>query len=735
MRGRGVDGLAKAQGAASYVGDAVPRPHAYAAVLRSRLAHSRVGVDHVALQALPGVLAVLTPDNAKQLTYTTDPHGGTPDTDVFTAEARFPGDIVGAIAAVDRSSLRAALARSQEFITEEPLPAVLSISAGLEKAAIAHPRYPENLILGVRIGHTAAEVEQALSESIHRHTSTVSFDPTPHGFLEPLAAGARWHDGRWQVWSPTQCPALVRDQLSNLFGAEVALQPVFLGGGFGGKEELTLEPAAMLLSAALDGATVLLETGRREMTAAYRTRHGGSVTVTTGFDGNGVFTARSIEVLFAAGPYDGHSTTVTNNALMTAARLYPRGVVGGRARAVATNHVPGGAYRGYGGTQAVFAVETHVDQIAQRLSLDPLELRLRNVAQAGDIDPGTGVPLHAIRAAECLQMLEKVTPSPVSAPAERHLRVGRGMAIVVNTSAAASVDHPDAAQVACALDPAVGRVTIETSVAEAGQGMYPMLAVVVSKALALNPGQIRVAYSASKSAPEDHGMFGSRGANVTASAALRAARTLLAEVRSRAATLLETVPADVTIDPDWTRCCSHATGACIKLAELEPIRIVGSYATDDPGYAYGVTLAGVTCDVRTGEVSVDRVVAVHDLGEVLDPEGARAQIEGGALHFVGMALSERVTIRADGTVAETGFVNHLIPTSVRRPHVDANFLPAPQHSADRTGAKGIGEAAVVGGPAAIENAIAAAIGTHVQQLPMTPERVLRALEAATSDSA
>jgi CO/xanthine dehydrogenase Mo-binding subunit len=729
MRGRGVDGLAKAQGAARYVADAVPRPHIFGAVLRSRLAHSMVSVDHAGLQALPGILAVLTHENAPPLHYSTNPHGGNADTDVFAAEARYCGDIIGAIAATDRASLRAALARASEFITEQPLPAVLSVASALEMAAIAHPAYPKNLITDVWIGQTPVEVEQALKCSEFQHGSTVSIDPTPHGFLEPLAAGARWADGRWQVWSPTQCPALVRDQLTELFDAEVALAPVFLGGGFGGKEELTLEPAAMLLSAAVDGVTVLIETSRRDMTAAYRTRHGGAVTVTTGFDGDGIFTARLIDVVFAAGPYDGHSTTVTTNALATAARLYPRGVVGGRARAVATNHVPGGAYRGYGGTQGAFAIETHVDQIAAKLGIDPLELRLRNVAQTGDIDPGTRMPLHAIRARECLQMLEKLTPLPVEQPPESHLRAGRGMAVVVNTSAAASVEHPDHAQVACTLDPASGRLTIETSVAEAGQGMYPMLAAVVSEALTMNPAQIAVAYSASKGAPDDHGMFGSRGANVTGSAALRAACTLLEQVRRQAAELLGTVPSDVVIDPDWTLCCSRATGAVIKLAELDPLRILGSYATEDPGYAYGVTQADVTCDLRTGEVWVDRVVAVHDMGVVLDPEGARAQIEGGALHSVGMALSERVSLRADGTVAESGFVNHLMPTAVRRPRVDANFLTAPDHSADRTGAKGIGEAAVVGGPAAIENALAVAIGVHVQQLPMTPERVLRALEA------
>jgi CO/xanthine dehydrogenase Mo-binding subunit len=278
-------------------------------------------------------------------------------------------------------------------------------------------------------------------------------------------------------------------------------------------------------------------------------------------------------------------------------------------------------------------------------------------------------------------------------------------------------------------------VSIETSVAEAGQGMYPVLAIVVAKALDLDPAHIEVVYSAGKSAPVDQGMLGSRGANVTGSAALEAARMLLEQVRQQAARMLNTEPADVAVEEDWTLCRSRKTGAAIKLSELDPMRVVGSHSTNDPALAYGVALADVTCDLRTGDVRVDQMVGLHDLGIVIDPDGARAQIEGGALHAVGMALSERVSMRADGTIAESGFVNHLMPTAVRRPRVEAHFLPVPEHSAAGTGAKGIGEAAVLGGPAAIENAIAAAIGIHVQQLPMTPERVLRALEASTESAA
>ena len=735
MAGRGTDGLTKAAGKARYVADAVPRPCYFAAVLRSRSAHSWVRVDRDGLRALPGVAEVLAHEDAPDMRFSTNPHAGTVDTSVFAREAHYPGDIVGAIAATDRSSLRAALARASEFVVEQPLPAVLSIDAALEGSALANELYPDNVIVDALIGATEAEVRSAIDSAGYRHTSTVHIDPTPHSFLEPLAAGAQWDGGMLHVWSPTQCPGLVRDKLAVLFDADVALEPVFLGGGFGGKEELTLEPAAAALSKALGGGAVLLEISRRDMTAAYRTRHGGSITVTTGFEADGTFTARWIDVLLEGGPYDGHTSSVTRNAAETSARLYPRGIVGGRARGIATNRVPGGAYRGYGGTQGIFAVETHVDEIAALLGIDPLELRRRNVAVTGDPDPASGAALRGARAQECLQMLANLELPALPEPEVSYLKRGRGISLLVNTSAAPHEGEPDTAEVACVLDTAAGKLTIETSVAEAGQGIYPALATVVSGALGLANERIEVLYCATGDAPKDPGMFGSRGANVTASAALRGALLLLEEVTRRGAQHLGTSPRDISIDADWDVFRSRESGVEAKLAELDPIRVVGRYSTDDPGLAFGVQQADVTCDVRTGEVRVRRMVAVHDAGVVLDLDGATAQVEGGVLHAVGGALSERISFRPDGTIAETGYVNHLMPTAVNRPEVSVHFLDGGPRKADRTGAKGIGEAAVLGGAAAVANAVADATGVRVRAMPLTGERVLQELCASQLEGA
>src|SRR5882757_6242558 len=312
--GRLGDGPAKARGAAEFVADGGRRPHLFGGLLTTRSAHCRVRVDLDGLRSLPGVVVALDHTAAPGRHYSTNPHGGTADTRVFSDVGRYAGDVVGAIACADRTSLRRALERSTTFVHETPQPAVLSPDMALTGTAVANPRFPGNLIAEVTIGAPAARVGRAVAAAPHRHTTVSAFDPAPHGFLERLAAMAERVDGRWLVRSPSQCPVLDRPILAEMFGAEVDLEPVFLGGGFGGKEELTVEPAAILLSAAAGGQRILLETTRQQMTGHYRARHSGRIEVTTGFDDDGRFLARIVDILFEAGPYDGHSSGVAANA-------------------------------------------------------------------------------------------------------------------------------------------------------------------------------------------------------------------------------------------------------------------------------------------------------------------------------------------------------------------------------------------------------------------------------------
>jgi CO/xanthine dehydrogenase Mo-binding subunit len=480
----------------------------------------------------------------------------------------------------------------------------------------------------------------------------------------------------------------------------------------------------MALSAAAGGARVLLETTRRQMTALFRSRHGGHITLSTGFDAEGRFLARTVDVVFEAGPYDGHSSTVSRHAAMAAAQLYPRGVVSARSRAVATNRLPGGAFRGYGCIQSGFAVETHVDEIARLVGLDPYRIRLLNVARTGDPDPTSGVPFRDVKATECLTQLQESDRS-----AELDPTVGRGVAVVVATSAAAGPAGPDRAEVACRWDPHTGTVVIETAVADVGQGMTILLSQLAAEVLGIDESRVAVEIVARNRGIRDPGMFGSRGANVTGSALVRAAgelkRALIKQAASRIG--LTSAAEDAQIDPGWE--VIHFASDSVKLSELDEVRTVGAYETSDSGLAWGAVRVLARCDETTGQVELVQVASVHDVGVLLDELGARGQVHGGVVQGIGAALSERASFLADGSVAETGFLNHLIPTNAALPETIIGFLPSPARPDGRTGAKGIGEAAIMGVPAAIANAVADVTGAPMRQLPLTPERVLRALKA------
>jgi CO/xanthine dehydrogenase Mo-binding subunit len=726
---RSFDGRLKVTGAARFVTDARQPGSLVGAVLTTSLPHSRVEVDVDSLRRRPGIVAALGPDDDPGVAFSTNPHGGTPDRVVFTRVGRFAGDVVGAVTATDRVALAAAL-RQPGIVKEEPLPAVTCAPGHIRMAAsVANEQYLCNVIDAATAGVPWVEVEQALAASPQRYRSEVTLTPAPHGYFERIAAIARWTDDRLFVWSSTQCPTLVRAQLASIFDLDeraVIMESVYVGGGFGAKEELSLEPVAACLSRAAGGAPVVVELSREQCTRAYRTRHGGSIVVETGFDDDGRFLARWVDCVFEAGPYDGHSSGVARNALHTALRLYPRGAVGGMTTTLASNRTLGGAYRGYGATQASFACETHVDQIAAMIGKTPLALRRLNAACHNDGDPATGGQLERIRALDCLDELgRRLELSHEANPSTTRHRRGVGVALLVCTSAAVKPGEPDIAEVRCRLDAERGAIEVETAVVEAGQGIHSALASAIARELGIDPLRVTVGAPSGDEPLNDPGMFGSRGAHITCAAGVAAARKLHIEIVRACAASLGVEEALVEIDPDWRS--ARVSGRPVSLLRWNRFEAVGSFSTSDVALGYGAQGVEVDIDVATGAVRVERVVSIHDAGVVVNPDSARAQVEGGVLQGVGAALSERLTFDDCGVGRETGFLSHLMPTIVGRPSVEIGFLPPESAIPEGNGAKGIGEAPVMGIPAAVANAVADAVGVRVADYPLTPERVLRAI--------
>jgi CO/xanthine dehydrogenase Mo-binding subunit len=727
----------KASGEAAYLADAVPRPCLFGALLTVPVAHADVRIDVPLLRSVAGVTAVLGPQHAPGTLFSSNVHGGTEDTQVFTARSRFAGDVVGAVAATSRPALRAALdLAAAGGVAYEERPAVLDLEAAEAGTMTANDHYPGNRIADIVAGRPEAEIECMLAAAPLRHRTQVKIAPAPHGFLEPVACGAHWLPDRVRVWSCSQGPQVVRDRLTSLLGHPAEVITPFIGGGFGGKEEYFIEPAAALLSRASGGRPVLVELDREQCTRQFRLRHGGIITIETGFTCDGALVARRARIVLEAGPYDGHSAGVAGNAAGALLRLYPAVPTRVEALALATNRVPGGAFRAYGSELASMAMETHLDEIAARAGYSPIALRLRNCAKPGDEDPVAGGRLPRPRARACLETVRDVAaawdadaPDQVDITPER-LRRGRGVALMVGTAPSGTQFEPATSEVRAVFDGAAQILTLFTGVPELGQGIMDLLTAVAASTAGIEPGRIQVRCTSDPHGPSDLGMFGNRGAALTSAAAQAAIKGLERDITD--AHRFEGAPHDTPrLLSGWRGI--HRADQTFPLRLETWSHTAAAHKTDSgAGIAYGAALAQVEVDTATGIVTVLRVHAVHDVGQLLRPGGALGQVEGGLVQAIGIALSERATFDAAGIPDARGFFSHLVPTMNVAPRLGVTLLE--DETSETRFPKGLGENTVAALPAAIANAVRAATGAEVRAFPLSPPLVLDAIDAVRKSS-
>ncbi|MGV0816088.1 molybdopterin cofactor-binding domain-containing protein [Mycolicibacterium boenickei] len=715
-----VDACAKAHATALYTADVSIRDAAVGAVLTSKLPHSKVKVISDHALAIDGVLAVLDAEDDPGVAYNSTAQGGRQDMAVFSSEARFAGDIVGAVFAENRMVLGSALRAIK--IIEEPIPSVVDIEAALDPSAPpAHTSYESNLIAHILLGDAEDEIESALAASTHVFDTTFVIQASPIGFLEPISAVAEWNGAVCHITSTAQCPSAAAVSTAQILGVDndsVVLHPVLVGGSFGGKEEVHLEPIAALGSRALGGRKVVVEMTLAQM-ARFRHRHGGRLRVRTGVDSDGTFTARDIDWTLDAGPYAFHSPDVAGNGASLVHALYHASTRRTSARVVATNHTPGGAFRGYGGEQALFAVESHVDEIASALGIDAIDLRRRNMLKAGDTDPYWNWPIESFSLDSCLDAAERIRADLLPSTRDRNdgRTRGLGIAALANVSSITGPWGVDKASVRCSID-VDGTVHVESGLAEMGQGIHTALAGAVQTEF---PGlAVCIRPSGTDTAPEDLGVYASRGSYLSVGAAVTAAQRLLREIRMRVN--------NVAIDTISRAGVSTSEGF-FPWAAIGPLRAEGEFEAPDNAIAAGVQIALVAVDEHTGSVEVEQFVSIHDVGAVLQPEGAKSQVEGGVVQGIGFALTEQAYVDPSGATINVGYLDHLIPTSFAAPVIDAHFVTERPNPHSPVGAKGLGECPVMGVAPAIANAVADAVGARCRHIPITGERLLDALGA------
>jgi xanthine dehydrogenase molybdenum-binding subunit len=737
-----VDALEKATGAAKYTADIHLPGMLFGKIKRSPYAHARVvHIDTSRAAQLPGVKAVLTWDDVPHT-----PHAGQPeprasslarDQYILANKACFLGDGVAAVAAVSEDVAEDAL----ELITVEyeVLPAVFDAEQALLPGAPSIHGTERNLVIPPVIIETG-DIERGFAEADFIFEGRYSTSRHVPAFMEPYVCICRPETGgKLTVWSSTQAPFMVRGSLSEVLGIPMNLIRVLsehMGGGFGAKQDLYQLEYLTVLLARRSGRPVKMEFSRAETFVAGRSRHPVVVELKQGVKRDGTLTARQARFIANSGAYASHGPGITwvGSQMLSSLHKCPNVHIEGLC--VYTNVPIAGAFRGYGAPQAYFALETQMDEIAETLGLDPIELRLKNLFQPGDIGP-TGLPFESNQLAECLQRGAKLIGWNERQPAGSTAGIlKRGVGVATELHAATA--FPDTKEVASAVVVVNedGTAQLRIGAADLGTGAKTVLAQIAAEELGLCYEDMRVVAGDTDSVPYDLGAYASRTTYIVGGAALRAAAEARKQVFALAAAklavspeLLEAQQGLIRVKSAPERMLSFRDALQTAHGETPPI-IMGQGGFAPPNdYSFAAQFAEVEVDTETGQTRLLRLVAVHDIGKAINPAAAEGQVEGGLHQGMGYALIEDLVVDpATGRTLNPNFVDYKLLTAQDMPEITVDFVES-DDSLGPFGAKGVAEDSLCPTAPAVLNAIYNATGTRIKDLPASAEKVLAALQA------
>jgi len=741
-----VDGLEKVTGRARYVTDLVIPGMAHARVMRSPYAHARVRrVDVTRARALTGVLAALC---GADLTWC-EPYYGPAyrDRPVLAIDvARYEGEPVAAVAAVDEATADAALDLIE--VDYEPLPPVITLEEALAPGApLVHTGKPQAGIFadlstlrpepGTNICHqfhfARGDSAGALASADLVLDDTYRFPPVQHYAMEPHAAVAVWSetDGL-TIWASSQNPYSVRVELAKMFDVPLARIRVVvphLGGGFGSKTYAKLEPLAAALARAA-GRPVRLAASVAEAFQTVR-RCAARVHVRVGFRRDGALVAVECDADYDVGAYADIGPRVVQKGTYTATGPYRVPHVELAARAVYTNTTPGGAFRGFGVPQLAWALESLVDVAADRLGRDPVELRRQNfLAHGEEFAPGD-TPIDGKLEESLSRAAEAIGWTRASA-ADR----GRGVAAMLKASVAPSVSE---AIVRLHTD---GSVSVLASAVEMGQGTRTVLAQIAAEVLCVPLARVTVVQPDTAVTPYDQTTSSSRSTTMTGRAVQVASEDIREQLLRITAEALGVATRDLTLDEGAVvvpaRRLPYAEvlllrfgmsgGELIGRGVIAPGRTAAPLGGSTPFWEMAVGAAEVSVDEETGAVRVERYVSVADVGRAVNPLLLEGQDEGGVVQGLGHTLLEEM-LYADGHLLNGTLLLYRVPRADDAPEaLECHFVENADGSGP-FGAKGAGEGSLIPVSPAVANALARLTGVRLRDLPLTPERVWRALRA------
>lgn len=729
----------RTSGAAVYATD-IDRPGMLASrVLRSPHPHAEIrSIDAARARALDGVAAVITAADLPDVTYL---HLGEPFRDrnaLARDRVRFVGEEVAAVAAETAEAAEAALGLIEVAYARQPA-ATDPGQARRPGAAPVHAHAPDNVAL--EIERTYGDFEGARSRAAATATGAYRYRPAAHLCMEPHSVVAEWDPAaqRMDLWVSTQAPWFVRKEVAHLLGLDmdqVHTHPVAVGGGFGAKAKAGAHEVIAAALSMRTGRPVRLALDRAEEFAATATRHPFDIELTTGATADGTLTHRDCSLEVDNGAYNHAGPSVAVFATMLAANLYRLQGCKARARLTYTNKQPGASFRGYGNPQMTFAMESQLDELADKLGIDRAEMRIRNANRAGD-ETLTGWRLGSARLVECLERARDEIGWDAKQDWAGTGR-GVGMAAAVHVSGANAFEHSELSEAAVEVRPD-GAVEVCFAGADAGTGQSALLRQIAAAELGVDFDDVSVTMMDSRDAPPDLGAWSSRGTMWSGHSVGDAARRAAQVLAEAAAAKLGADASEVTLAGGQARANGEAIdiGDLVALADPEAsgrLRAEGRYLTDvdkmdkatgrghfSPAYSFCVQAVEVEVDPDTNHIRVTDAVSVHDSGAVLNPAGAEGQAVGAMVMGLGAALGEEL-VHEGGRLVNPSYLEYAAPRAGDAPAVRSVFLDE-SDPAGPYGAKGLGEIGVVPTPAATANAVAHATGVRVRELPVTPDKL------------
>jgi CO/xanthine dehydrogenase Mo-binding subunit len=721
-----VDGIEKVTGKAKFVGDIAVPGMLYGKILRSSYPHARIlSIDAREAEDLPGVVAVLT---AADIGDVAPIYNGRPV--IAMDKVRYVGEPIAAVAAVNLATAEEALSLIK--VDYEELPPVTGIDAALNNGAPAIHE-GKNGNIGTHESVVRGDVDEGFAQSDEIAEDTFTFPMVYHYAMEPHSVIAHYGDDEITVWSSAQHPFQVRGDIARIFKvpqSKVRLIVHYLGGGYGSKSYTKFEPLVVALARkAKQPVRICNSVGESMVTVR---RHGARVRIKTGVKRDGTIMAREAEIYLDTGGYDDNGPQVTARSATRVLGPYWIPNIRTDAYQVYTNTGSAGSYRAIGAPQVIYAGESQIEMIAAKIAMDPAELRMKNLLRKGqELRPGLkGVD------ANLASTLKTLVRESDWAKARKKGNVALGMGCAITNAGATPVS------VAMIRIQSDGVANIAAGSTEMGQGVRTTLTQIAAEELTLPMESFRMLGADTKVTPYDSSTGSSRSTTLMGTAVQKAARDLKQQFTMIGAQAMGVKPSQVRIEEGALICGESrltfkeaferrfgkgSGGEMIGRGEAGP------EITDNKlpvFWEVGMGVAEVSVDHETGEIKLKKFISVADVGKAIHPEHCVAQEEGAAMQGIGHTFFEQL-IYDNGQLINPNLVDYRVPTFSDVPEEFHTALVENGDGPGPFGVRGMAEGGILSVAPSVCNALDRATGARIKDLPLTPERVWRALKDST----